>query len=193
MATQFATFTMPGYQPDWNALVKDVTVSGRFSIPPALTAGNVDTILAAIGATRKPATQKGPCPPPAAFKARRLSFYFATGGNISVPFKIKTDAIRVATAIRTALQTELGPVSCIMLEGEEWGRMDEELRPAATVVAPGPDIRVATGSKNSVFTGAYNYITDRGANSVQTVRQNTDSTATPRTPFSVYSVPINAA
>ena len=193
MATEFITFTLANYLADWDLLGKDLKVSGRFSRPPALGATAVDGILAAIGATRKNPTQKAPCPPPASFDPRRLVFYFATGGSISVPFAQKANAVALATTLKGLLQGDLGAVTCIQLIGEKWGRVEEELRPTGITLAPGPDIRVAVGSKNPVFAGSYSYTSDNGRNSVQTVRQNTDSTAVPATPFSVYATPINNA
>lgn len=193
MATEFITFTLADYLADWDILGKNLNISGRFSRPPALSAGAVNSILEAIGATRKSATLKAPCPPPSSFDPRRLVFYFQTGGSISVPFARKADALALATSIRGLLQADLGAISCIQLTGEKWGRVEEELRPAGVDIAPGADIRVAAGSKNPVFSGSFRYTNDSGRTSVETVRQNTDSTATPATPFSVYATPITNA
>jgi hypothetical protein len=193
MATEFVTFRLANYLADWDLLGKNLTVSGRFSRPPGLSVGAIDTILAAIGATRKSPTQKAPCPPPNSFDPRRLVFFFEAGGSISVPFAQKSAAIALATAIRGALLPDVGAISCIQLIGEKWGRVEEELRPAGVTVAPGDDIRVATGSKNPIFTGSYTYTSDNGRTSVETVRQNTNSIAVPAAPFSVYATPINNA
>jgi len=193
MPTEFVNFTIPNYVADWDLLGKVTPISGRFSRPPGLTATAVTTILNAIGATAKSSITKAPCPPPSSFSPRRLKFSFLSGGSLSVPFSLRSTAVALATQIKAALTTELGLVTCIELIGEKWGRVDEELRPAGTIVAPGADIRVATGSKNPVFTRAYSYVTDDGKTSVQVARQNTDSIATPSAPFSVYAAAINAA
>jgi len=193
MATEFITFTLANYLADWDLLGKDLGVSGRFSRPPGLSQGVADSILAAIGATRKNPTQKAPCPPPASFDPRRLVFYFATGGSLSVPFAQKANAVALATTLKGLLQGDLGAVTCIQLVGEKWGRVEEELRPAGFALAAGADTRAAVGSKNPIFAGSYTYTSDNGRNSVQTVRQNTDSTAVPATPFSVYATPISNA
>jgi hypothetical protein len=193
MATEFVTFTLANYLADWDLLGKNLTVSGRFSRPPGLATATVDSILAAIGATKKNAAQKAPCPPPASFEPRRLLFSFLTGGSLSIPFVQKANAVALGTTLKGLLQGDLGLVTCIKLIGEKWGRVEEELKPAGVILAPGADIKVTTGSKNPVFARSYSYITDNGLTSVQTVRQNTDSTAVPATPFSVYATPITNA
>jgi|GEM_PF-5930961 len=193
MATEFVTFTLANYLADWDLLGKDLNVSGRFSRPPGLADVTVDSILAAIGATRKNPTQKAPCPPPASFDPRRLVFYFATGGSVSLPFSQKANAVALGTALKALFQGDLGVVTCIQLVGEKWGRVEEELRPAGFTLTAGTDTRVAAGSKNPVFARFYTYTSDNGSNTVQAVRQNTDSTAVPATPFSVYATPITNA
>lgn len=193
MPTQFVNFTIPNYVADWDLLGKTTPISGRFNKPPAMTNNTVSSILGAIGATQKSSTTKAPCAPPSSFSPRRLKFTFLSGGSISIPFSLRSTAVALATQIKGFLTTELGPISCIELIGEKWGRVDEELRPPGTIVSAGADIRVTTGSKNPVFTRAYSYVTDDGKTSVQVARQNTDSTATPAVPFSVYAAAINAA
>ncbi len=193
MPTQFVNFTMPNYVADWDLLGKVTPISARFNRPPALTNGSVTSILTAIGGTLKTKTTVAPCAPPSSFSPRRLKFSFASGGSLSVPFSLRSTAVALATQIKAFLTTDLGVVTCIELIGEKWGRIDEDLRPAGTIVAPGIDIRVATGSKNPVFTRAYSYVTDDGKTSVQVARQNTDSLATPVIPFSPYAAAINTA
>jgi hypothetical protein len=192
MPTQFVNFTIPNYVADWDLLGKATPISGRFNQPPAMTDATVDSILAAIGATRKTTATKAPCAPPSSFQPRRLRFSFTTGGSLSVPFSLRSTAVALATQIRGFL-TEVAPVSCIELLGERWGRVDEDLRPAGTIVAPGSDTRATTGSKNPVFSRAYAYTTDNGRTSVQVARQNTDSVATPALPFTPYAAAINTA
>lgn len=193
MPTQFVNFTIPNYVADWDLLGKVTPISGRFNMPPAMSDATADSILTAIGATRKTAGTIAPCAPPSSFSPRRLKFSFTTGGSISVPFSLRSTAIALATQIRGFLTTDVAPVSCVELIGEKWGRVDEELRPAGTVVAAGIDTRAASGSKNAVFTRAYNYVTDDGRSSVQVARQNTDSVAIPALPFSPYTAAINTA
>jgi hypothetical protein len=193
MPTQFVNFTIPNYVADWDLLGKVTPISARFNRPPALSNTSVASILAAIGGTLKTSTTVAPCAPPSSFSPRRLKFSFATGGSLSVPFSLRSTAVALATQIKAFLTTDVGVVTCIELIGEKWGRVDEDLRPAATIVAAGADIRVTTGSKNPVFSRAYSYVDDSGRTLVQVVRQNTDSLATPAIPFSPYAAAINAA
>ena len=193
MPTQFINFTIPNYVADWDLLGKVTPISGRFNRPQAMSDATADSILGAIGATRKNSATVAPCAPPSSFSPRRLKFSFTTGGSISVPFSLRSTAVALATQIRGFLNTDVAPVSCIELIGERWGRVDEDLRPAGTVVAVGADTRAASGSKNPVFTRAYNYVTDDGKSSVQVARQNTDSVAVPALPFTPYAAAINAA
>lgn len=193
MPTQFVSFTISNYLADWDLLGKVNPISGRFNRPPGLSTGAVGSILSSMGATAKSASTKAPCAPPSSFSPRRLKFSFATGGSISIPFPIRASAVALATSLKAQLSADLGVITCIELIGEKWGRVDEELRPSGTTVTAGIDTRVATGSKNPVFTGAYLYTTDNSNTSVQTVRQNTNSVAIPALPFSPYAAAVNAA
>ena len=192
MPTQFVNFTIPNYVADWDLLGKVTPISARFNRPPSMNDATVTSILGAIGATAKTPGTVAPCAPPSSFSPRRLKFSFTTGGSLSVPFSLRSTAVALATQIRGFL-SDVAPVSCIELIGEKWGRVDEDLRPAGTVIAAGLDIRPTTGSKNPVFTRAYNYITDDGRTSVQVARQNTDSVAVPALPFSPYAAAVNTA
>lgn len=194
MPTQFVNFTIPNYLADWDILGKVTPISGRFSRPPTLSDASVATILAQIGsAALKNTTNSAPCAPPSSFSPRRLKFSFNAGGSLSVPFAFRDNALSAATAIKGLLTTDVGTVSCVELIGEKWGRVDEELRPAGTVVAAGADMRVTAGSKTPIFSRAYSYVTDTGRSSVQNVKQNTDSSAVPADPFTPYSAAILTA
>lgn len=193
MPTQFVNFTLPNYLADWDTLGKNTPLSARFNKPPAMADATVTTILAAIGGTVKNPADKVPCAPPSSFSPRKLVFHFTTGGSLSIPFSLRSQGLPLATQIRNLLQTDVAPVSCVQLKGERWGRVDEELRPTGTVIAPGVDIRVTTGSKSPVFTRAFSYVSDDGRTSVQNARQNTDSLAVPALPFSPYAAAINTA
>lgn len=193
MPTQFVNFTIPNYLADWDTLGKNTSISARFNRPPAMADATVTTILGAIGGIAKNAADKVPCAPPSSFSPRKLVFYFTTGGSVSVPFGLKSQGVPLATQIKALLTTDVAPVSCIELKGEKWGRVDEELRPTATVIAPGVDIRVTTGSKTPIFTRAFSYVSDDGRTSVQNARQNTDSLVVPALPFSPYAAAITAA
>lgn len=191
MATEFVTFSLPNYLPDWGTT--PIPISGRFSRPPGMSAPSAILVLTAIGATAKSVNTKAPCAMPATFSPRRLKFSFASGGSLSVPFADKASGVSIATSLKSQLASSLGTtISCIELIGEEWGRVDEEIRPFGPAVpsTAGVDIRPTTGTKNLIYATSINYQTDTGANTVQNVKMNTDSL---NNPYSTYLASINSA
>lgn len=192
MATEFVPFRLNGYVSDWDLLAKATPIPGRFSRPPNMTDAVVASILAAIDAAPVTGTNKPVCAPPAAFSPRKLKFSFVTGGSVSIPVATRANALSLATSLKTIL-TPVGAIACIALIGEKWDRVDEDLRPAGTVLTAGLNVRAATGSKNAIYTASMLYNTDTGVQSVKSVRMNTDSVTTPALSFSGYRDAITVA
>lgn len=169
----------------------------RFNRPPGMTTATATAITDALGATATTPGEKVACEGSQTFEPRRLKFTFANGGSISVPAPNRAQLITLATQIRGILQTDLGAtVVCISLIGEEWKRLDQELRPPGVVPTPGIDIRPAAGSKNPVYTAAILYESDGGRTFAEKVRMNTNITGAngaPNLPFSPYEIVINSA
>jgi len=193
MATKFISFTGTGYIPDWNPTAKDLSFQGRFNQPPNLSNANAATILATLGLVAKTKTSEAVCIPPTSFTPRKLKFSFASRGSISVPVMDRSQLIPLATTLKSNLKTYLGTdVVCIELIGEEWGRMDEELRPANVTPTPGADIRITTGSRNPIYTASMLYSSDGNRKVAQSVRMNTDL-AGGNQPFTRYATEIQVA
>lgn len=163
----------------------------RFNRPPAMTDAIATNIITALGAVQTTPSEKVPCEGSQVFEPRRLKFTFANGGSISVPAPNRTQLIALATQIRGILETGLAvDVVCVSLIGEEWKRLDQDLRPAGVTPAPGPDIRPATGTKNPVYSAAISYESDSGRTFVEKIRMNTN---TVNAPFSSYAAQIALA
>ena len=189
MATKFVNFQAANYVPDWAALAKDVNFQGRFNQPPAMSDANATAMLATLGLTAADPTAKLPCLPPGSFSPRKLKFSFASGGSLAVPVLNRANLISIATTLKANLATYLGTqVVCIELIGEEWKRLDEELRPAGVTPTPGPDIRPTTGTVNPTFSVSMSYSSDGGKTVAQSVRMNSDQAG--NLPFSGYSLEI---
>lgn len=193
MATRFVTYSLPGYVPDWDPLVKSPNLIGKFSRPPSMTAANVTSILGAMGATAVSATAPAVCPLPVSFSPRKLKFSFASKKSIEIPVALRSNLLARAAALKTALVAIFGPLACIQLLGEEWGDLGEDLRPNTVTITPGPDTRAATGLKDPVYLAHYSYKSDGGVTSILSAQMNTDSVAVPPVPFSSYSVAIGNA
>ena len=164
----------------------------RFNRPPSMSDATVADILATLAATQNPLGEKIPCLSSQIFEPRRLKFVFSNGGSISFPAPRRDQLIATASAIRNTLQTDLGVnVVCVALLGEEWKRLDQDLRPAGVTPAPGPDIRPATGTKNPVYTVAIQYESDSGRNFIEKVKMNSDRPG--NLPFSEYETEIGVA
>lgn len=163
----------------------------RFNRPPAMTDATVTAILTALGVTQTTPGEKVPCEGSQIFEPRRLKFTFANGGSVSVPAPNRTQLIALATQIRATLETSLAvDVVCVSLLGEEWKRLDQDLRPTGVTPTPGIDIRPATGTKNPTYTAAISYESDSGRSFVEKVRMNTNVA---NAPFSTYGTEIGVA
>lgn len=156
-----------------------------------MTDATATDIITALGATQTTPSEKVPCEGSQVFEPRRLKFTFANGGSISVPAPNRLQLIALATQVRGILETNLGvDVVCVSLIGEQWKRLDQDLRPAGVVPTPGIDIRPATGTKNPVYTAAISYESDSGRTFVEKIRMNTN---TVNAPFSAYAAQIATA
>ena len=156
-----------------------------------MTDATVAGILATLGVTQAVPGERIPCLGTQVFEPRRLKFTFANGGSISLPAPTRDQLIPTAEAVRNDLQTDLGiDVVCVSLIGEEWKRLDQDLRPAGVVPTPGADIRPTTGTKNPVYSVAIQYENDADRTFVEKVKMNTDVLGLP---FSPYATEIGVA
>ncbi|MEG4371642.1 hypothetical protein QUB29_19490 [Microcoleus sp. B4b_D2] len=163
----------------------------RFNRPPSMLPATVADILATLAVQETTLGEKVACLNAQTFEPRRLKFTFANGGSISLPVPTRDQIIPTALAIRNTLQTDLGiNVVCVSLIGEEWKRLDQELRPAGVTPTPGVDVRPVTGTKNPVYTAAISYESDSGRTFVEKVRMNSNVV---NAPFSPYSAEIGTA
>jgi hypothetical protein len=168
-----------------------ITYRGRFNRPPTMTDATVASIVTALGATQSTPGEKVPCEGSQIFEPRRLKFTFSNGGSISFPAPSREQLIAIATQIRAILETDLTiDVVCVSLKGEEWKRLDQDLRPAGVVPAPGPDIRPATGTKNPIYSAAIQYESDGDRTFIEKVKMNSDVAGAP---FTQYSTEIGVA
>ncbi|MEG4328076.1 hypothetical protein [Microcoleus sp. herbarium5] len=163
----------------------------RFNRPPGMSTTAVDQIVAALEATQTAPGETVPCEGGQIFEPRRLKFTFANKGSISIPAPNRERLITLATDVRGILETTLGiNVVCVSLIGEEWKRLDQDLRPTGVVPTPGDDIRPTAGTKNPVYTAAISYESDSGRTFVEKIRMNTNVV---NSPFSRYATAIGQA
>jgi hypothetical protein len=168
-----------------------IAYRSRFNQPPTMTAATAASIVAAIGATQATPGEKVPCESSQIFEPRRLKFTFANGGSVSIPVPNREQLIAIATQVRAILETDLTvDVVCISLKGEEWKRLDQDLRPADVTPTPGIDIRPVAGTKNPVYSVAIQYESDGDRTFVEKVKMNTNIAGSP---FAPYSTEIGVA
>jgi len=192
MPTDFVSFRGSTYVADRNAPTVLTPYKSRFNRPPGMTDATVAEILGAIGATQLTPGEKIACESGKVFEPRRLKFTFSNGASISVPVPTRGGLLTLAQSIRGFLQTGLGStIVCVGLIGEEWKRLDQELRPLAVVPAPGTDVRPTTGTKNPVFSAFIQYESDSGRTFAEGVRMNTNQAT--NLPFSPYAVVIGTS
>lgn len=166
MARQFALLTYrgtggaPAPYIDDRGTPRDLLA--RFSVPPGVTAATITTIIGETNALpRDPLTDKIVCPD-SGFSPRKLVFYSAEGGSISVPIGDRTNLLAAATVIQGALIGDGFNVVCIKLEGEKFANLVDELRPAGFlgVLASANSSRPAAGGIQPHFFGKANYASD---------------------------------
>jgi len=192
MPTDFVSFRGTNYVADRNAPGVLTPYKGRFNRPPGMTDATVSEILAAIGATQLTPGEKVACETGKVFEPRRLKFIFSTGASISVPIPTRAGLIALGGSLRGILQAGLsGTIACVGLIGEEWKRLDQELRPGTVVPAPGIDVRPTTGLKNPIFSAFIQYESDSGRTFAEGVRMNTNQAT--NLPFSPYAVVIGTS
>ena len=182
MPTDFVSIRGDNYVSDRGGAA--IPYRTRFNRPPSMTNASITDILATLAAQQTTSGEKAPCLNSQTFEPRRLKFTFANGGSISLPAPVRGSLIATALAIRNTLQTDLGvAVVCVSLIGEEWKRLDQELRPAGVTPTPGVDVRPATGTKNPVYTAAISYESDSGRNFVEKVKMNSNLVGLPFAPY----------
>jgi hypothetical protein len=106
---------------------RQISLNPVLSPPTDLSDGQIDAILAAIGATRR--TETAPCGDRGNVQPRKLRFIRRNGNSLSVIAPIRSDLITVANTIRGILNQTGFRVLCIELIGEHHFNLIEELAP----------------------------------------------------------------
>ncbi len=113
-----------GYQTDFN---QELSVTGRFVLPPDLTEANRDAILTAMGATLN--IEQAPCSDTGLGDLRKLEFIREGGNSMSVAVNDRTNLISTATSIKgilDAANSGNNKVVCIKLYGEYFANLNDE-------------------------------------------------------------------
>lgn len=149
-------------------------VSFRFKRPGDFTDGQVDAVLAAVGAREKTDADRAICPVASEFKPRKMVFKRQSGGSFSVVIADRTTKITQAAAIVAAVGAT-DPVLCIELEGEYWYDLRPELNTTGTPPTAGQSSASDTG-KQSMHSGKILYQFDGGNGNtvIQAVKVDTD-------------------
>ena len=191
MPTDFISIRGDNYVADQSPPTETLTFATRFNRPPSMTDATVTAILQTLAMTQATPGEKIPCLGAQVFEPRRLKFTFANGGSISFPAPTRDQLIPTAEVIRADLETGLAiDVVCVSLIGEEWKRLDQDLRPVGVTPTPGADIRPATGTKNPIYTAAIQYDSDSGRTFVEKVKMNSNVADGP---FTQYAAEIESA
>ena len=191
MPTDFISIRGDNYVADRSPPTETIPFRTRFNRPPSMLDATVTAILATLGVQQTTPGEKVPCLGSQVFEPRRLKFTFENGGSISLPIATRGQLIPTAQAIINDLEADLGvDVVCVSLIGEEWKRLDQDLRPAGVTPTPGADVRPVAGTKNPIYSAAIQYSSDSGRNFVEKIKMNTNVAGAPFTP---YAAPIAAA
>lgn len=166
------------YTPDRGGSVEGL--SYRVAQPADVTDAQLDAILAPLGARRKTAADRVPCPVAGDFRPRKLRFVRQDGNSLSLVIPSHTAALTVAAAIRDSLNAAVvaNQVVCIELLGEQWFDLAPNLGASGAPVA-GTESRSTLGGKQYVHSGKILYEYDGGAGATVTtaVRVDTDAVA----------------
>jgi hypothetical protein len=164
------------YVPDRGGAIDDF--SFRFGKPADLSDTVVDAVLAAVGARRKTALDRTPCPVASEFTGRKLKFVRKDGNSLSLVLPDRANAITAATAVKAAIDAANGDnkVLCIELQGEEWTELMLELSSRAGAPTAGtPSRSPSTGGKQYAHSGKILYRYDGGAGKTQTIAVKVDT------------------
>jgi hypothetical protein len=177
MAREIISSVLTGnYIPDRAGPIEGV--SFRFGKPTDFSDAVADAVLAAVGARRKTAADRTPCPVASEFTARKMRFLRKDGNSISLVLPDKGNAIAMATAVRTAIDgaNADNKVQCIELIGESWDDLMLELSTrAGAPVAGTPSRSTSAGGKQYAHSGKILYQYDSGAGKVQTIAVKVDT------------------
>lgn len=113
-----------GYFTDTNT---ELSVTGRFVLPPDLTEANRDAILTAMGATLN--TESAPCSDTGLGDLRKLEFIREGGNSMSAAVSVKDNILTVASTIKGVLDAANSGnnrVVCIKLTGEYFANLNDE-------------------------------------------------------------------
>jgi hypothetical protein len=177
MAREIISSVLTGnYIPDRGGPIEGV--SFRFARPADFSDATTDAVLAAMGARRKTAADRTPCPVASEFTARKLNFVRKDGNSLSLVLPDKGNAITAATAVRAAIDTANAgnKVLCIELLGETWDDLMLELSTRAGAPTAGtPSRSPSTGGKQYAHAGKILYQYDSGAGKTQTMSIKVDT------------------
>ena len=159
----------------------DIAANSRFILPPDVDQAQAATILANIGAQPLSlASQAIPCPDTVNADLRRLRFFRASGGSMSVPVSSRANLINAATIIQGILTAAGDAAVCIKLEGEYFPDLADELgmNYQGTVATS----HVAVGSsKQFYYTGQIAYNRDADGVIFQPIKSITNNENAPAT------------
>lgn len=164
------------YVPDRGGAIEGY--SFRFGKPADLSDTVVDAVLAAVGARRKTANDRTPCPVASSFESRKLKFVRRDGNSLQLTLPNKANAVAAATAVRTAIDgaNANNPVLCIELLGENWDDLMLELSTRAGAPVAGTSSRSpSTGGKQYAHSGKILYLFDGGGTRTQTIAVKVDT------------------
>lgn len=160
----------------------EIPARSKFVLPPDVDTAQAATILANIGAQPLSAISKsGPCSETVNADLRRLRFFRAGGGSMSVPVSSRANLINAATVVQGILNAAGDSVVCIQLEGEKFPDLADQL--GLNYQGSIATSHVPNGSsKQFHHTGRISYASDGGGNIVfQNIRSITDNENAPAT------------
>lgn len=163
---------------------EELPVSSRFVAPPDVSDTQIGEILTAIQAQALDADlAPSVCSETGTGQLRRLRFFRANGGSMSVPVRNRSILLTAAISIRDILNAAGSDVVCIQAEGEEFPNLNDRL--SLTYNGAIATSHVSDGeSKQFYYSGIMNYIRDISAEtsatflSVKSITDNEDAPAT---------------
>ncbi len=154
----------------------EISVTGRFVLPPDVTDAEGQNIIAAVGAL--PNTDNVPCSDTGLGDLRKLTFIRESGNTMSIAVPLKGNVITAATTIKSILDKADNNVVCIKLDGEYFANLNDELGVTYTAGDTATSHKApSSAKKQNYLTGSISYTSDvSGAilHSVHSITEKTD-------------------